>query len=327
MPLKTAARIALQHMGGLALFRYANRRKSAVLAFHSFSETTQPNVAAICEYLTRHFELLPLSAIVESVRNRTELPDNALAVTIDDGYKNYLEYGHPIFKRHKILTTLFAVSEFAAGRLWLWPDQLEFALEHTARASASVDLGNNGVTEFALSSPQDKAAAAAHLTEMLKAVPNRQRIDFMAKVGRLCDVEIPKVPPAHRAGMTWEELRAIAADGVEIGCHTATHPILTRLESAAELQAEIRGAKETMEENLGFSIRHFCYPNGKAADFDDTVVASVRAAAFDSAVTCLWGLNSATAEPSDKPWRIQRLPFDSGLEYSYAIELLAGLHL
>jgi peptidoglycan/xylan/chitin deacetylase (PgdA/CDA1 family) len=321
--IKTAARIALHQMGGLALLRHSNRRKSGVLAFHSFSEATQPNVAAICEYLTRHFELLPLSAIVDSMKKGAALPDNALAVTVDDGYKNYLEYGHPIFKRHKILTTLFAVSEFAAGRLWLWPDQIEFAIEQTARTFISVDLGNNGVTEFALNSPQEKAATVERLTEMLKAVPNRQRIDFMAKVGRLCDVEIPKVPPAHRAGMTWEELRAIAADGVEIGCHTATHPILTRLESATELQAEIRGAKETMEENLGFSIRHFCYPNGKAADFDDTVVASVRDAGFASAVTCLWGLNSAAADPL----RIQRLPFDSGLDFNYAVELLAGLHL
>jgi peptidoglycan/xylan/chitin deacetylase (PgdA/CDA1 family) len=323
MPLKTAARMALHQLGGLALLRYVNRRKSGVLAFHSFSEATQPNVAAICEYLTRHFELLPLSAIVDSLTNSTKLPDNALAVTVDDGYKNYLLYGHPIFKHHKILTTLFAVSEFAAGDLWLWPDQVEFALERTARTSISVDLRNNGVTEFALNSPQDKAAAIERLTEMLKAVPNRRRVDFMANFGRLCEVEIPGVPPARRAGMSWEELRAIAADGVEIGCHTATHPILTRLESAAELHAEIRGAKETLEENLGFPIRHFCYPNGKAADFDDTVVASVRDAGFASAVTCLWGLNSAAADPL----RIQRLPFDSGLDFNYAVELLAGLHV
>ncbi len=323
MPLKTAARIALHQLGGLAVFRRLNRRKSAVLAFHSFSESTQTNVAALCEYLSRHFEILPLSDIADSLRNGTNLPDDALAVTIDDGYRNYLLYGHPIFKHHNIPTTLFAVSEFAAARLWLWPDQIEFALEHTAKTSIAVEFGNAGVTEFALKSPQQKAAASERLTEMLKVVPNRKRLEFMAQLGHICGVELPAIPPPQRAGMTWDELRAIAADGVEIGCHTATHPILTRLESGSDLRQEIQAAKQSLEENLGFPVRHFCYPNGKAPDFDDTVVSAVRGAGFASAVTCLWGLNSATADPL----RIQRLPFDSALDFNYAVELLAGLHL
>jgi peptidoglycan/xylan/chitin deacetylase (PgdA/CDA1 family) len=322
MAMKAAARVALHHMGGLAVLRRLNRRKFAVLAFHSFTESTQSNVAALCAYVSRHFEPLPLATMVDALKSGAKLPDNALAVTIDDGYRNYLLYGHPIFKRHKIPSTLFAVSGFAAGRLWLWPDQIEFGLEHTARDAVSVELGN-GRVEFALGSPQQKAAAIALLTEMLKVLPNRRRLAFMAEFGTLCAVEIPASPPPDRAGMNWDELRAVASEGVEIGCHSATHPILTRLEWPSELQEETRGAKETLEQNLGFPVRHFCYPNGKAPDIDDSVVSSVRAAGFDSAVTCLWGLNASGAEAL----LIQRLPFDSGLDFSYAVELLAGLHV
>lgn len=323
MSLKAAARVALHKMGGLAALRQINRRKSAVLAFHSFSEATQDNVEAICAHVTKHFEVLSLSALVDMLKNGTEPPNNALAVTVDDGYRNYLLYGHPIFRKHKIPTTLFAVSGFAAGRLWLWPDQIEFGIDHSSKSLLTVDLNGQGPVEFAVDTPEQKADSAARLTEMLKVIPNPQRLSFMAGFGALCGVEIPAAPPPQRAAMTWDELRAIAAEGTEIGCHTESHPILTRLESESQLQLEIKGAKESLEQSLGRPVRHFCYPNGKADDLNDTVVASVREAGFDSAVTCLWGLNTTHAEPL----RIQRLPFDSTLDYSYAVEVLAGLHV
>lgn len=323
MGWKAAARAALHHMGGLAALRLANRRKFRVLAFHSFSGESRANVEAICDHITGHFEPLSLADVVDAVKREVALPDNALTITVDDGYKNYALYGHPIFRRHRIPVTLFAVAGFAAGRLWLWPDQIEFGLEHTSKAKIPIKLGTAEVFELPLGLPSHNAESMSRLTEMLKVVPNEQRLAFMERFGSLCGVEIPMTPPPQRAALNWDELRAIAAEGVEIGCHTESHPILTRLESQADLEREIKGAKQSLEESLGLPVRHFCYPNGKAPDIDDRVVARVREAGFDSAVTCFWGLNSTRIEPL----RIRRLPFDSALEFEYAVELLAGLHV
>jgi peptidoglycan/xylan/chitin deacetylase (PgdA/CDA1 family) len=317
MGWKAAARAALHQMGGLAALRFASRRKWRVLAFHSFSGATEGNVEDICAYIARHFEPVSLTTAVNALKTGAALPDHALAVTVDDGYRNYALYGHAIFRRHKIPVTLFAVTGFAAGRLWLWPDQIEFGLEHTTKDSIEFE------GTWPLHTAQSKADSIARLTERLKVVPNRERLKFLERFGELCGVTIPAAPPANRAALDWEELRAVAADGVEIGCHTESHPILTRLDSREELEREIKGAKQSLEEGLGRPVRHFCYPNGKAPDIDDAVVASVREAGFASAVTCFWGLNSSGADPL----RLQRLPFDSGLEFAYAIELLAGLHV
>ncbi len=309
-------------MGGLSALRLLNRGKFRVLAFHSFSAASQANVEALCAHLARYFEPLSLSVIADALKRGVPLPANALAVTVDDGYRNYALYGHPVFRRHKIPVTVFPVAGFAAGRLWLWPDQIEFALEHTSKTSIPIELGGQGPIELPLSSPREKADSIMRLTEILKTVPNQRRLAFMQGFGGLCALEIPATPPLERAAMNWDDLRAVAADGVEIGCHTESHPILTRLESLSELEREIKGAKQSLEEGLGLPIRHFCYPNGKPPDIDDNVVARVKDAGFESAVTCFWGLNSNAAEPL----RIQRLPFDSGLEFAYAVELLAGLH-
>jgi peptidoglycan/xylan/chitin deacetylase (PgdA/CDA1 family) len=68
---------------------------------------------------------ISLSALIESLREG-KLPPNSLTITVDDGYRSYLEFGHEIFQRHKLPVTIYAVSGFADGRLWLWPDQVEY---------------------------------------------------------------------------------------------------------------------------------------------------------------------------------------------------------
>jgi peptidoglycan/xylan/chitin deacetylase (PgdA/CDA1 family) len=309
-------------MGGLAMLQRRHRNTLRVLMFHSFSEREQRNVDAMCAYIARHFEPVSLSHVTDALDGGKALPQNALAVTVDDGYRNFLLHGHPIFRRHRIPSTLFAVAGFADRQLWLWHDQIEFGLRHTSRSSIRAPLGDD-VLEFELGTEAQKTDAIGRLSENLKEVSNHLRVAFVADFGRICGVEIPRDPPKDREAMSWDELRAVSAEGVEIGCHTETHPILSRLGSAAQLEREIRGARQRMEERLGFPVRHFCYPNGRAIDIGEAAIRCVRDAGYGSAVINTWGLNAPPAER----FQIRRLPFDSTLDLAYGKELLAGLHL
>jgi peptidoglycan/xylan/chitin deacetylase (PgdA/CDA1 family) len=320
---KTAARTALHRMGGLAALRYRHRREFGVLMFHAFREEDRENIDAICSYIAQHFEPVSLSGIVAAREQGTRLPDNAITVTVDDGYHNFLLHGHPIFRKYQIPVTIYAVAGFSAGQLWLWPDQIEFGLLHTPKTSIRVELNSNQPVEYLLSSPQLKTRAVTLLTEALTVVPNPVRLKFMSEFSHLCGVEIPRTPPPVYSALNWEELRALHREGVEIGCHTETHPILSRLSSPAELDREIRGAKELLETSLRFPVRHFCYPNGLAIDMGEAAIECARKAGFASAVTCLWGFNTTAVDPM----QIRRLPFDSMTEFRYSTEILAGLHL
>jgi peptidoglycan/xylan/chitin deacetylase (PgdA/CDA1 family) len=84
---------------------------------------------------------------------------------------------------------------------------------------------------------------------------------------------------------------------VDLGAHTVTHPILSRVQEKADLRREIEGSKERIEEQTGLSVLHFCYPNGKWQDFDTRVVEMVRHARFETAVTTEPGLNFQGADP------------------------------
>ncbi|HEY3740527.1 MAG TPA: polysaccharide deacetylase family protein [Bryobacteraceae bacterium] len=318
---KKAARVALHKMGGLAVLRNRHRREFGVLMFHSFGEQDETNLQAMCSHIVRHFEPVSLSDIVEAIDGTKRLPDNAIAITVDDGYKSFLDYGHPVFRRNKIPATVYAVGGFSDGRLWLWPDQIEFGLWHTSLSSIRIPTL---AMELELRTPAEKNEAISVLKETLKRTPNAERLIFMEQFGRLCKVEIPPNPPAGRQAMTWDELRAVAAEGTEVGCHTQNHPILSRVPDPVELDAEIRGAKQFMEERLGFPVRHFCYPNGRPIDIGDAAIRCVREAGFASAVTCTYGFNSVG---STDPFEIRRIPFLSSYDLDYSKESLAGIHL
>ncbi len=320
---KKIARRVLHQLGGLAVLRSRHRRKFGVLMFHSFTEQDQSNVEAICAHIARYFEPVSLSDLVDALDGRKALPDNAITITVDDGYRNFLLHGYPIFRKNRIPATLYAVAGFSDGQLWLWTDQIEFGLRHTTRSSIRTTLGDGEPLELALRTPEERTGARFRLTEALKEVSNDRRVAFLTEFGSLCGVDIPPNPPRGCEAMNWDELRAVASDGIEIGCHTQTHPILSRLSNQADLETEIRGAREHMEERLGFEVRHFCYPNGRPVDVGEAAIRCVKEAGFASAVSCTYGLNTLGADP----FLIRRIPFGSDLDLHYGQELLAGLHM
>lgn len=62
--------------------------------------------------------------------------------------------------------------------------------------------------------------------------------------------------------MRWEQVKELAAAGVEFGSHTVNHPDLTTL-SPEQVERELAESKREIELHTGQTVAHFCYPYGK----------------------------------------------------------------
>lgn len=82
------------------------------------------------------------------------------------------------------------------------------------------------------------------------------------------------------ACMAWEELRALAERGWEIGSHTSSHPDLTSL-SDEELERELVTSRKTCEEQVRRPCRALAYPFGA---HDRRTMSAARGAGYDCAV-------------------------------------------
>jgi peptidoglycan/xylan/chitin deacetylase (PgdA/CDA1 family) len=105
--------------------------------------------------------------------------------------------------------------------------------------------------------------------------------------------ELAGEDPEELATMTWDQLRGLAEDGVQISSHGVSHAHLPAL-SDEELRRELAESKEAIESELGRPCTEFAYPYG---EYDERVRASARRAGYERA----YGLRGRTGDPYATP--------------------------
>jgi peptidoglycan/xylan/chitin deacetylase (PgdA/CDA1 family) len=129
------------------------------------------------------------------------------------------------------------------------------------------------------------------------------------------------VQPASGLMMRPEQVRGLRAWGMDVGAHTVSHPILTRLNERAA-RSEMQDSKRDLERILTEPISLFAYPNGvPQSDYSVEHALFVRECGFDAAVSTAWGAASARSDrfqlPRFTPWDRTRL--------RYGVRLLLNL--
>jgi peptidoglycan/xylan/chitin deacetylase (PgdA/CDA1 family) len=84
----------------------------------------------------------------------------------------------------------------------------------------------------------------------------------------------------------------------EIGAHSLTHPILTRI-TLKEAEKEITGSKKYLEDILNTSVNMFCYPSGM---YNEGIKQLVKKSGFIAARTCKTG--NFEFPPDRHEWQI-----------------------
>jgi peptidoglycan/xylan/chitin deacetylase (PgdA/CDA1 family) len=92
---------------------------------------------------------------------------------------------------------------------------------------------------------------------------------------------------------TWDELREMAANGIEIGSHTVNHIALDTADPETSSR-EVRISRENIIERIGKPVRFFAYPYGR---MNEAVRTAVSMAGYEAACSTRSGFNSTGADP------------------------------
>lgn len=292
------------------------RGRLTVLIFHRVLAAPDPLLPdefdaqrfdAVCGWLRRWFNVLPLDAAVRRLAQGT-LPARPLAITFDDGYADNHDVALPILRRHALAATFFVSTGFLDGGR-MWNDTVIEAVRRTPQATLDLrGIEGAGLGAHAVFSTQDKRGAIAAIIERIKYLPQAQRNAVVAGIAARCGAVLPDT-----LMLRTDQVVALRRAGMQIGAHTVTHPILATL-TPAEAHDEIVRSKERLESITGEPVRLFAYPNGRPGrDYTAQTVAIAREAGFDAAVTTAWGAAGHGADPFQiprfTPWDRTRLRF------------------
>ena len=269
-------------------------------------EVDQQRFDQICAWLAGWFNVLPLDEACRRLADGS-LPPRAMAITFDDGYADNCTVALPILRRHGLPATFFIATSFLdGGRMWN-----DTVIETVRRSSlARLDLaglGLRGLTRVALDGLPARQAAIGQILGATKYLEPGERLQTVQRIARMATVaDLP-----DDLMMSTEQLRSMAAAGMQIGAHTLSHPILLGLDDA-QARDEIVGSKQALEQCLGQPITLFAYPTGRpGTDYSARDAALVRAAGFQAAVSTAPGAAQAGADvmqlPRFVPWEQSRL--------------------
>ncbi|HYD85274.1 MAG TPA: polysaccharide deacetylase family protein, partial [Opitutus sp.] len=142
---------------------------------------------------------------------RTPLPGRCVAITFDDGYRNFLEHAWPLLLRYGFTATMFVPTR---------------------------DIGTSDRWE----------------NELANGTPL----------------------------LSWDQLRKLRNEGLEIGSHSHVHPMLTSL-SPTEVAREALLSRTLIDEHLGTGVTSFAYPYG---EYDRVVERVIGGCGYTFALTC-----------------------------------------
>jgi peptidoglycan/xylan/chitin deacetylase (PgdA/CDA1 family) len=299
----------------LTLLSPSGRRgKLTILIFHRVLPQVDPllpdlpdaaGFEAQMRWVRDWFHVMPLSAAVDALK-AASLPARALAITFDDGYADNEEIAGPILRRLGLTATFFIATGYLAGGECMWNDRIIEAIRGCR--NEVLDLTRIAIGRLPIASLSDRRRAIASVLERIKHLAPSERSAAVEAI-----VAATGAGAAPSLMMRPEQVRRLRALGMDIGAHTVSHPILTRLTSDAALQ-EIAASKETLQGLLGEAVSLFAYPNGvPGQDYDERHVEMVRRCGFAAAVSTACGVASRRSDlfqlPRFTPWDRTRLRY------------------
>jgi len=122
--------------------------------------------------------------------------------------------------------------------------------------------------------------------------------------------------------LTWGDLRAMEAEGFEIGSHTVNHANLGKADSGETIEREVMDSLAALNHNLGPRARCFSFPWGKPSDISDRAVEAVKRAGYYAAASAYGGANAPRADL----FNIRRMDVGNGALSGLALRArVAGL--
>jgi peptidoglycan/xylan/chitin deacetylase (PgdA/CDA1 family) len=291
-----------QHLRLLSIANKLTSNKLNIVLYHGF--LSNKNLESVNNIFAKKFissydfeEHLKLylryatPVSLQEVAINRKLPNNALIITIDDGYENNYSVAYPILKKYQVPATIFLTTGFIDRKNVLWTDWLDVIL-FRARNMKKPFYCHGTKIFLDLEGKKARYLTLQNVKTILKTMPKSYIFHFLTKLQDFLKVEYSwDTMPKGLKPLKWEQISNMKESGlVSFGSHTVTHPILSRCNYEIQ-QYELYESKSRIEKELNEPCYMFAYPNGQMDDYMIKTIELLKKIKYKVALTAKHGYN------------------------------------
>ncbi|MEZ2148183.1 polysaccharide deacetylase family protein [Bradyrhizobium sp. DN5] len=276
----------LSGVGAIFMLHHVRPARKAAFQPNRHLEVTPDFLrATLCHLRSRDIDIVGMDELHERLA-QGRFARRFAAFTLDDGYRDNLDYALPVLREFDAPLAVYVASDFAEGNGRLWWIALEAVIAKAEHID--VRIGHSKLRLDA-TTPAAKQAAFDRLHDWLRALPGEH--DLKREIEALCtNYGVDMEALCRSLCLSWDEVKRLAADPlVTIGAHSISHSNLAK--QAAEIATqEMAMSRARIEQALERPVLHFAYPYGDREAAGEREFALAAAAGFKTAVTTRPGM-------------------------------------
>lgn len=228
------------------------------------------------QYLKKNFSIITMEELIASYEEAYELPENAILLTFDDGYKDHYLNVYPILKEYGIQGSFFIPGKTFYESVLLDVNKIHFILasmptrELVTRLMAQLDFyrGQEYTYEtnevlykrYAVANRFDSADIIFVKRILQTALPEELRKVIASNLFEQA-VGLEEAKFAKELYMNYDQIKCMKLDGMHIGLHGYDHYWFENLDKK-KMEQDVRRAKEVLSDFIDSSAWTIAYPYG-----------------------------------------------------------------
>jgi len=258
-----------------SLLRLQKKNTLTVLSLHRISHDrdyfwnpiTPETFKKLLQYVVKHYSVISFADISQLKKNHS-LSKPCLILSFDDGYYDFYEHALPLLIKYNLPSNHNIVNDCATYNQTIWTQRLNTIFNYCKDQNICISFFVQGKTISFESFNGNWIKFYLVMYNLLLKIPKTERLDILAKKEQEYSIN------AVWKMMNWEQIIECSKSGVEIGCHTRTHDVLSTINDVDILHKEIIQSAIEIEEKINKKVKILALPNGKGNEKIEEIIAN-----------------------------------------------------
>lgn len=241
-----------------------------------------------------NFRIVSAKELANLIAENNQIVDRIALITFDDGYIDNYTVAYPILKRHDVTALFFLSTSLINSQRVAWWDEITFLLRQSI--GCRVTLPDSSSTIL---------LTEEHIENQIQLFiqnTKRQRRTnipkILAELHQSLNEPVKRLEDAPSLFMSWDNVKTMLENNMEVGSHTVSHQILSSLKNE-EQTYEIFESKIIIETELAQTVTAFAYPVGSKDCYNTVSKKLCEQAGYALAFNNQPGINKMIKDPFD----------------------------